>query len=357
LDIVLIDQSVINDLKNLFYPIKNGTKRLTRTEEEAMRLANEEMVTMYTTMLRIRKFEEKVEELATMAKIGGFVHLYIGEEAVATGVCAALRRTDYITSTHRGHGHLIAKGGDVKLMMAELFAKATGYCKGKGGSMHIADLDLGMLGANGIVGGGPPLAVGAALASQYKETDTISVCFFGDGASNQGTTHEAMNLASIWKLPVVFVAENNRYAEFTAQPHHQRCTSITERAAGYDMPGVTVDGNDVMAVHEAAAEAVASARQGKGPTLLECMTYRTKGHYIGDPEVYRPENEVLAWRAEDKDPIPRFEKKLLETYVLGVEEIGELKRSVDKEIQEAVAFAEHSPEPEMSELLADVYAD
>jgi energy-coupling factor transporter ATP-binding protein EcfA2 len=219
-----------------------------------MSLTKKKMVELYTTMLRIRSFEEKIEELVMTAMIGGFVHLYVGQEAVATGVCATLTDADYITSTHRGHGHLIAKGGDVKLMMAELFAKRTGYCKGKGGSMHIADLDLGILGANGIVGGGPPIAVGAAMAARYKGTDGVCVCFSGDGASNQGTTHEAMNLAAVWKAPVVFVAENNHYGEFTSQDRHQCIESITERAAGYGMPGVIVDGNDLAAVYEAAAE-------------------------------------------------------------------------------------------------------
>ena len=252
-----------------------------------MNLPEKTLMNMYSTMLKIRMFEEKIEEYVLMGKLSGFVHLYIGEEAVAAGVCSVLKETDYITSTHRGHGHLIAKGGDVKLMMAELFGKNTGYCKGKGGSMHIADLDLCILGANGIVGGGPPLATGAALASWYKNSGNVSVCFFGDGASNQGTTHEAMNLASVLKLPVVFVAENNGYGEFTIQSRHQNIESVAERAAAYDIPGVIVDGNDVLAVYEASKEAVNRAREGKGPTLLECKTYRIKGHFVGDPELYR----------------------------------------------------------------------
>lgn len=322
-----------------------------------MNLSNEKKIDMYATMLRIRMFEEKVEELVFAAEIGGFVHLYIGEEAVATGVCSTLKKTDYITSTHRGHGHLIAKGGDIKLMMAELFGKQTGYCKGKGGSMHIADFDLGILGANGIVGGGPPIAVGSALASWYKDVDNVSVCFFGDGASNQGTTHEAMNFASVFKLPIVFVAENNHYAEFTRQALHQNIESIAERASAYGMPGVVVDGNDLFAVYEASEEAISQAREGKGPTLLECMTYRIKGHFVGDPEAYRQPEEVEEWKKEDKDPISRLEKKLLELNLLTEEKIEDIRTAVQKEIDDAVQFAKESPLPEVSELYTDVYAD
>jgi len=321
-----------------------------------MSLTKKKMVDLYTVMLRIRNFEEKIEELVMTATIGGFVHLYVGQEAVATGVCATLTDADYITSTHRGHGHMIAKGGDVKLMMAELFAKSTGYCKGKGGSMHIADLDLGILGANGIVGGGPPIAVGAALAAQYKGTDGVCVCFSGDGASNQGTTHEAMNLAAVWKVPVVFVAENNHYGEFTSQSRHQCIESITERAAGYGMPGAIVDGNDLVAVYEAAAEAVDRARKGKGPTLLECKTYRIKGHFVGDPELYREKKEVEGWQKADKDAILRFEKKLIDTKALTKDKVKKIRESVQKEIEEAVKFAEESPEPDVSELMDGVYA-
>jgi acetoin:2,6-dichlorophenolindophenol oxidoreductase subunit alpha len=321
-----------------------------------LNLTDEKKITMYATMLRIRAFEEKIEELVLTGKISGFVHLYIGEEAVATGVCTALNKTDYITSTHRGHGHLIAKGGDVKAMMAEIFGKQTGYCKGKGGSMHIADLDLGILGANGIVGGGPPLAVGAGLSSWYKGADTVSVCFFGDGASNQGTTHEAMNLASVMKLPVVFVAENNHFAEFTRQSRHQNIESIAERAAAYGIPGVVVDGNDLLAVYEAAGEAISRAREAKGPTLLECMTYRIKGHFVGDPEKYRLPDEVSVWQTKDKDPIRRFEKRLIELHLLTENKMGEIRAAVKKEIEEAVVFADQSPIPDPSQLYADVYA-
>lgn len=320
-----------------------------------MELDNEKLIQMYTTMIRIRKFEEQLNIQIASGTISGFVHLYLGQEAVATGVCAVLRDSDYISSTHRGHGHLIAKGGKTNLMMAELFAKRTGYCKGKGGSMHIADMDLGIMGANGIVGGGPPLAAGAALAAQHKGMGTVAVSFFGDGASNQGTTHEAMNLASIWKLPVIFVAENNGFGEFTRQSDHQRIRSITERAAGYDMPSASVDGNDAIAVYEAALEAVSRAREGNGPTLLECMTFRIAGHFVGDPEPYRSPDEVTAWKAEDKDPILRFETLLLEKNVCTGETLAGIQKAADDEIADALQFAEESPEPELSDLLEDVY--
>jgi pyruvate dehydrogenase E1 component alpha subunit len=308
---------------------------------------------MYTNMTKIRMFEERVAEFFAEGKIPGFVHLYIGEEAVATGVCASLRDTDYITSTHRGHGHLISKGGDLKLMMAELFGKKTGYCKGKGGSMHIADVELGILGANGIVGGGPPLATGAALAAHYQGKDDVAVCFFGDGASNQGTTHEAMNLASCWKLPVIFVNENNLYGISSCTLNSMCVADIADRASAYDMPGVVVDGNDVMAVYEAASEAIRRARQGQGPSLIECKTYRHRGHFEGDPCVYRNEDELVEWKA--KDPLPRFEKKLVEINALTQEKIGEIKNTVEKQLAEAVEFAEKSPFPDPSEVTEDVY--
>ncbi|MBE9503702.1 MAG: thiamine pyrophosphate-dependent dehydrogenase E1 component subunit alpha, partial [Proteobacteria bacterium] len=260
---------------------------------------------------------------------------------------------DYITSTHRGHGHLISKGGDIKLMMAELFGKKTGYCKGKGGSMHIADVELGILGANGIVGGGPPLAAGAALAVQYQGKDDVAVCFFGDGAANQGTTHEGMNLATCWKLPVVFVNENNMYGISSCTINSMCVADIADRAAAYDMPGVVVDGNDVMAVYEVASEAVKRAREGKGPSLIECKTYRHRGHFEGDPCVYRNKEELQEWK--EKDPIPQFEKKLLDMEVLTQKKVEEIKSSLEKELAEATSFAEESPFPDVSEVTEDVY--
>ena len=318
-----------------------------------MDLTDEKLIELYTGMVKIRMFEERVIEVYASGKIPGIVHLYIGEEAIATGVCAALRKQDYITSTHRGHGHLIAKGGDVKRMMAEILGRATGYCKGKGGSMHIADLDLGMLGANGIVGGGPPIAAGAALASQYKNEDNVTVCFFGDGAANQGTTHEAMNLASCWKLPVIYVNENNGYAISCATENAMCVTDIADRAASYDIPGIVVDGNDVMAIYEVASEAVKRARAGDGPTLIECKTYRLRGHFEGDACVYRETEEPEGWKT--RDPIVTIQKKLLEMRVLTPEKVEEIRGTIEQELTDAVEFAEQSPWPELSERFEDVY--
>lgn len=319
-----------------------------------MDLTHEQLIQMYTTMVKIRTFENRVSELFADGKIPGFVHLYVGEEAIATGVCANLTQEDYITSTHRGHGHMIAKGADIKPMMAELFGKKTGYCKGKGGSMHIADLDIGIMGANGIVGGGPPLASGAALACQYLENDGVAICFFGDGSANQGTTHEAMNLASCWKLPVVFVNENNMYGISSCTLNSMCVPNVADRAAGYGIPGVVVDGNDVVAVHEAASEAINRARQGKGPSLVECKTYRHRGHFEGDPCVYREDAELQEWKA--KDPIPRLEKKLLELEVLTPSKIEEIQGALQNELDVAEQFAEESPFPDLSELMEDVYS-
>ena len=318
-----------------------------------MDLKNEQLIKMYTTMVKIRTFENRVAELFAGGKIPGFVHLYVGEEAVATGVCENLTDKDYITSTHRGHGHLIAKGGDIKKMMAELFGKKTGYCKGKGGSMHIADLDLGIMGANGIVGGGPPLASGAALACQYLGNDSVAICFFGDGASNQGTTHEAMNLASCWKLPVVFINENNLYGISSCTINSMCVPNVADRAAGYDIPAVVVDGNDVVAVWEAAGEAIKRARQGKGPSLVECKTYRHRGHFEGDPCAYRDDAELEEWK--EKDPIPRFEQKLVDMALLTEKKIEEIRGALQDDLVAAEQFAEESPFPDVSELTEDVY--
>ena len=261
-----------------------------------MELDKKTLVKMYRTMLRIRRFEEKVGELFTQGKIWGAVHLYTGQEAVATGACAALNKDDYITSTHRGHGHCIAKGGELPRMMAEIFGRASGYCKGKGGSMHIADMEVGILGANGIVGAGIPIAVGAALAAKYRGTGQISLAFFSDGASNTGSFHEAVNLSAVLKLPVVFVCENNQWAVSTSVSYSVPIQNIADRAVAYGMPGTTVDGNDVLAVYDAVKQAVERARNAYGPSLVECKTYRWEGHYRGDPETYRSKEEVMEWR-------------------------------------------------------------
>jgi pyruvate dehydrogenase E1 component alpha subunit len=319
-----------------------------------MAISKEKMIQMYTTMYRIRQFESKLQQFFADGKIPGFVHLYLGEEAVAAGACAALEKEDYITSTHRGHGHLIAKGGDLKKMMAEIYGKSTGYCKGKGGSMHIADVDLGILGANGIVGGGAPIAAGAGMAIQYRGDSQVAVCFFGDGASNQGTTQEALNLASAWQLPVVFVNENNGYGISCHISKSMAITDIADRAAGYDMPGVIVDGNDVIAVHEAISAAVDRARKGEGPSLVECKTYRWRGHFEGDACTYREPGELDEW--VKKDPIPRFAKKMLDDKILTQKELDQLHADIDAELEEAIAFAEESPLPEPADMFEDIYA-
>ena len=260
-----------------------------------MAISNEQMKDMYVKMRRIRDFESAAAKLFAEGKIPGFVHLYLGEEAIAPAVCECLTDNDFITSTHRGHGHIIAKGGDLNLMMAELFGRETGYCKGKGGSMHIADRDKGILGANGIVGAGHCIACGAGLSAKIRGTDQVCVCFFGDGSTNQGTFHESLNMASIWKLPIIFVCENNHYGISMSQDRHQAIKDVADRGAAYNIPGIAVDGNDPLAVYEAAAEAVARARAGKGPTLLECKTYRQHGHFEGDPAIYKPKEEQAAW--------------------------------------------------------------
>ena len=317
-----------------------------------MEISKETLLGMYRKMLTIRRFEERASELYAAGRMPGFVHLYVGEEAVATGVCASLSDKDFITSTHRGHGHVIAKGGKTDLMMAELYGKVTGYCKGKGGSMHIADVDLGILGANGIVGAGQPISVGAAFACKYKKTDAVAICFFGDGASNRGTFHEAMNMASSFKLPVVFVCENNMYGISNYQKHHMNISDIADRAGAYGVPGVSVDGNDVIAVYEAASEAVARARRGDGPSIVECKTWRHRGHFEGDPGKYKDPEEQKAWLA--KDPIPRIEAKLIELGMATQADIDAMRAKVDEETEAAIKFAEDSPEPGVDELLTDV---
>lgn len=320
-----------------------------------MKISSEKLITIYEKMFRIRAFEEKVGELFAKGKLAGFVHCYVGEEAVAVGVCQNLDDKDYITSTHRGHGHLIAKGGITKYMMAELYGKSTGYCKGKGGSMHIADASKGILGANGIVGAGFPIATGAGLSFKYQKTDQVAVCFFGDGASNRGTFHESLNLASIWDLPVVYVCENNMYGEFTPQSRHQKINNISDRAASYGITGVSVDGNDIFAVYEAASLAIDKARKGGGPTLLECKTYRYRGHFEGDPQEYRAKEEIEDWRR--KDPIIKLKKHLLENKICDETKINKLEENINKEILEAVEFAEESPNPKPKEALENVYTD
>ncbi len=308
---------------------------------------------MYERMRLIRAFEERVAELFTEGKLPGFVHLYAGEEAIAVGVCTHLTERDYITSTHRGHGHCIAKGVDVNAMMAELYGRVTGSCKGKGGSMHIADVDKGMLGANGIVGGGGPLACGSGLSAKVRGTDQVTVCFYGDGASEQGTMHEAMNLASIWKLPVVFVCENNLFAESTPWTYHCAAKDIVDRATAYNMPGVAVDGADVFAVYEAAGEAVARARRGEGPSLVEARAFRYFGHFQGDAIAYRTEEDLAGYQA--RDPIESFRRRVLERGLASEAELAAIDASAINAVDEAVRFAEQSPYPALEDCLTDVY--
>ena len=320
----------------------------------ALNLPKENLIMMYRKMLEIRFFEEKVFELYGQNLVPGTIHLYAGEEAVAVGVCSVLNKGDYITSTHRGHGHCIAKGADLKRTMAEILGKETGYCKGKGGSMHIADFSIGMLGATAVVGAGLPIAVGAALSAKLRKTDQVVACFFGEGASNQGTFHESINMASAWKLPVIFVCENNLYAMGTRQSRIMNIKNISDRAPSYGIPGVSVDGNDVLAVYEAAQVATERARRGEGPTLIECKTYRHKGHSRVDPAKYRPREEVEEWLR--KDPIKRLRSKLIQTNISTEAELQEIEKKVSSAIEDAVKFAVESPYPAPEEALEDVYA-
>jgi len=308
---------------------------------------------MFSKMLEIRFFEEKVFELYGQNLVPGTIHLYAGEEAVAVGVCSNLRKDDYITSTHRGHGHCIAKGGELNRIMAEILGKKTGYCKGKGGSMHIADFSKGMLGATAVVGAGLPIAVGAGLSIKLRGTDQVVACFFGEGASNQGTFHESINMASIWKLPILFVCENNLYAMGTRQSRVMSIENIADRAVAYGIPGVSVDGNDVLSVYEVAKNAVEKVRKDEGPILIECKTYRHRGHSRVDPARYRPKEEVEAWLA--KDPIKRFKERLVQTNTLTESEVQQIERKISVKIDEVVRFALESPCPAPEEALEDVY--
>lgn len=318
-----------------------------------MSLKKTDYLALYRTMVTIRQFETLAGELFAAGKIPGFIHLSLGQEASAVGVCSCLRKDDYLTTTHRGHGHMIAKGADLKKMVAELFGKKTGYCKGKGGSMHIADFSIGILGANGVVAGGLPIIAGAGFSIKMRQTDQVAVCFFGDGAANRGPVHEVMNLAAIWKLPIVFVVENNQFASTTA--HRDACAveDISLRAAGYAMPGTTVDGNDLLQVRNAAEVAVMRARNGEGPSLIENKTYRIKGHFEGDPQRYRREADVASWQTRN-DPIERFARFLTGEKILTAQKKTDMWSVVEAELNEAVAFAERSAFPEPVEALEDL---
>lgn len=316
-------------------------------------IEKERLIWIYTTMNKIRKFEEKVLTLFERNMLRGSVHLYIGEEAVASTVCSRLRDNDFIASTHRGHGHCIAKGAELGKAMAEMMGKETGYCKGRGGSMHIADITKGNLGANAIVGAGMPIAVGGALAAQLKGTDQVSVAFFGDGASNQGTFHEAINLASVWKLPAIFVCENNGFGISVPVKESTSVKDISVRSASYDIPGYTVDGNDVLAIDEVIEKAIERARSGQGPTLIECKTYRWMGHWTGDPQVYRTREEVEEWK--NRCPIKRLREYMIQNNILSEKEIDGIEMDVENQIDEAEKFALESPEPDPNKVMEDVF--
>ncbi|ATE77913.1 thiamine pyrophosphate-dependent dehydrogenase E1 component subunit alpha [Pseudomonas frederiksbergensis] len=317
-------------------------------------LTADQLLHAYRVMRTIRVFEERLHVEFATGEIPGFVHLYAGEEASAAGVMAHLRDDDCIASNHRGHGHCIAKGVDVHGMMAEIYGKKTGVCQGKGGSMHIADFEKGMLGANGIVGAGAPLVVGAALAARLKGTDGVAVAFFGDGGSNEGAVFEAMNMASVWNLPCLFIAENNGYAEATASNWSVACDHIADRAAGFGMPGVTVDGFDFFAVHEAAGAAVARARAGEGPSLIEVKLTRYYGHFEGDAQTYRAPDEVKYFR-EHNDCLMQFRERTTRTGLIDASQLDQVDGEVDLLIENAVRKAKSDPKPSAADLLTDVY--
>jgi acetoin:2,6-dichlorophenolindophenol oxidoreductase subunit alpha len=319
----------------------------------ASRQTVEQLKWIYSKLTLIREFEQRIYKDYLNNKLPGFVHMYAGEEAVAVGVCALLRENDFITSTHRGHGHCIAKGVDPKHMMAELYGKATGTCKGKGGSMHIADIGCGMLGANGIVVAGLPLACGAALSAKVRKTDQVAAAFFGDGSSNSGAFHESLNLAAVLKLPVIFVLENNGYADATPIRYAATIENLSERARSYGIPGITVDGMDVFAVMEATEQAVARARKGNGPSLVECKTYRYYGHFVGDACLYRSKEEVE--EKKKHDCILNFEEKVLAEGWLSKTALQDIQGQSAELIEESVSFAERSAAPELKECLEDVY--
>lgn len=320
-----------------------------------IKLNKEDYGRLLKDMLRIRRFEEKVLQCASEGRLRASTHSYIGQEAIAAGTCLALRENDLIASTHRGHGHCIARGGRLDMMMAELLGRKTGYCKGKGGSMHIADLDIGILAANGIVGGGIPLGTGAALSASLFKTGQVVVSYFGDGAANQGCLYESMNVASLWKLPILFVCENNLYGMTVSIDRALAGGSIVQRAIGFGLPGVVVDGNDCIEVYKVISQAEERARAGQGPALIEAKTYRWRGHWQGDPRMYRTREEEEAWRK--KCPIERLERYLVENSICTQQEIERIKQDVIQEVEEAARFALESPEPEENELLQDIYVE
>jgi acetoin:2,6-dichlorophenolindophenol oxidoreductase subunit alpha len=335
--------------------ISNQAKVKPHKGESSLPLSLEQKTRFLRQMMLLRHCEAMTQDMFLAGKVPGFCHVYIGEEATAVGICENLRRDDYIVSTHRGHGHCLAKGADPKRVLAELYGKKTGYCQGRGGSMHIFSKELGILGTNGIVGAGLPISLGAGMHAKLRKTDQVSVCFFGDGASNQGTFHESINIAAIQRLPMIFVCENNLYATATRMNEATLTKSFADRAAAYGIPGVSVDGNDVLAVYAAAHEAVERARKGNGPTLLECKTYRHYGHYVGENANYRPKEEVEAWLK--RDPIKLYSEKLLAEGVLTRDKINQIESQVKQEVVDAERFASESSFPDGSEVLQHVFAD
>lgn len=325
-----------------------------KSEDRSAGKNDDGLLDLHYSMLRIRRVEERLQEEFTQGKIPGFIHVSIGQEAVATGVCSSLTPADTIFTTHRGHGHTLAKGMELKPFMAEIFGRANGSCHGNSGSMHVASKEAGVGGANGIVGAGLPIALGSAFASSFKSEDSVSAVFFGDGASNQGTFHESMNLAALWNLPLLFICENNGWAQFTAQKSYMKIDSISRRAEGYGMPGVVVDGEDILKVRAAAREAIARARSGGGPTLLECKTQRWFGHYVGDPQKYRPAADLD--RSRTVDCVAAFEKFLIEAKHADRAELDAVDAKLKAEINEAIAYAEASPAAAAQAFFADVYA-
>ncbi len=317
-------------------------------------IEKERLLSIYKTMVKIRKFEEKAIYLFERNALRGSVHPCIGQEAIPAAVCSLLSDRDYITSTHRGHGHCIAKGGELGRTLAELMGKETGYCRGRGGSMHIANVKKGNIGANAIVGAGMPIAAGAALSAKLRGTDQVAVSFFGDGAANQGIFHETINLAAVWKLPVVFICENNEFAISVPVKQSTSVKDIATRASGYGIPGYTVDGNDVFAIDEAAGKAIQRARAGKGPSLIECKTYRWVGHWTGDPEVYRTREEVEEWKK--KCPIKRLAEYLSEKKILTKKDIAEIDKDIENQIEKAEEFAINSPEPDPDKVMDGVFS-
>ncbi len=320
---------------------------------ELNKVEKKQLVSFYETMYRMRRFEEEVFELYKQGLMPGLAHLYLGEEAVATGACAALNEDDYIGSTHRGHGHLVARGADIKRMMAEILGKKDGYSKGKGGSMHIMALDKGILGANGIVGGEIPIATGAAYTAKVKKTGQVVISFFGDSASNQGTFHESLNMAGAWDLPIVYIIENNLYGISVDIRKVTKVHDLSVRGQSYGIEGVSIDGMDVIEVYETVKKAVEKARRGEGPTLIECKTYRWQGHHVGDPATYRPAEEVAYWK--ERCPLKLFKEAALQQNLFSAEEFKDLEDKIEKEIQDAVAFAKENPYPDISEAFTDIF--